>query len=141
MENIFYGGKPVLITVVGGVTGDTVYVNGKKAEASSHLGLTQQDLSGRLILGTSPVVDEPWPGEVMGIAIYASELSLSQVMAHCRSWMQSRQIELAHEQNTVAVYDFHEGSGQIIHNLANGAANLTIPSQYSVPYKIFLERP
>jgi VanZ family protein len=141
LGNVLIPDRSVFITITGGLAGAIVYVNGEKVEAHPHFDLTRQDLSGEVMLGTSPVYGASWCGELMGLAIYTSELSPSQVKTHYRKWTENRELDLAQEESPAALYDFHEGSGQIIHNLGNGAADLVIPIHYSVPYKPFLERP
>ena len=141
LGNALIPDRSVFITITGGLAGTIVYVNGEKVETHPHFDLTRQDLSGELMLGTSPVYGASWRGELMGLAIYTSELSPSQVKTHYRKWTENRELDLAQGESPAALYDFHEGSGQIIHNLGNGAADLVIPSHYSVPYKPFLERP
>lgn len=140
LGNVLFPGRPVFITITGGLAGAIVYVNGERAEAHS-FNLTRQDLSGELMLGTSAVYGGSWQGELAGLAIYTSDLSPSQVKTHYLRWTQRHQLDLAQEEDPVALYDFHEGTGQIVHNWGSRTPDLVIPSHYSVPYKPFLERP
>jgi VanZ family protein len=141
VSHIFYQDTPAFVTMTGGSTNTNLYINGQKVDDSSHFGLVRQDFSGQLILAASPFGDAPWHGDILGLAIYNSELSSSEVMAHYQMWTHQQQLELAHEERPIAIYDFHEHFGRIIHNLSSGAPDLLIPSHYSVPYKKFLEPP
>lgn len=118
-----------------------MYVDGKPVDEFHFFGLTQRDLSGQLILGTSPLEHSPWLGELRGLAIYPSELSPSQVLAHFQKWMHNREVELTQEEKPAALYDFREGSGRIVHNLGSEAPDLLIPKHYAVPHKLLLELP
>lgn len=141
LSNLFHRDAQTFITITAGPRGTAVYVDGKSVDESHLFGLTQRDLSGQLVLGTSPIEHAPWVGELRGLAIYASELSPARVLAHFRKWMQNREVELAQEEKSAALYDFREGSGQVVHNLGSEAPDLVIPKHYTVPHKLFLELP
>lgn len=141
LSNFFHPDARTFITITAGPGGTAVYVDGKQVDEFHAFGLTQGDLSGQLILGTSPIEHSPWLGELRGLAIYPSELSPAQVLAHFQKWMQNREVELTREEKPAALYDFGEGSGHIVHNLGSQGPDLVIPAHYAVPHKVFLELP
>jgi hypothetical protein len=141
ISNLFHRDAESFITIAAGPGRTAVYVDGKRVDESNLFGLTQSDLSGQLILGTSPIDHAPWLGELRGLAVYPSELSPVQALAHFQKWMQNRELDLTQEEKPAALYDFHEGSGQIVHNLGSEAPDLVIPEHYTLPHKLFLELP
>ena len=141
LSNLFDRDAQTFLTITAGPGGTAVYVDGKPIDEFHFFGLTQRDLSGQLILGTSPLEHSPWLGELRGLAIYPSALSPSQVLAHFQKWVHNREVELTQEEKPAALYDFRDGSGQIVRNLASEAPDLLIPKHYAVPHKLFLERP
>ena len=132
---------PLFITLTAGPKGSSIYLNGKPARVFPDYILSGRDLSGQLIFGTSPFVKQTWQGEWRGLAFYGTELSPADVLAHYQKWTKGRQTELAKELVPTALYDFHEGAGDTIHDLAGAAPDLFIPKHYSVPQKAILQWP
>lgn len=131
----------LFITITAGPKGSSIYFNGKRAQMFPDYILSGRDLSGQLIFGTSPFEKQTWHGEWRGLAIYGAELSPVDVLAHYQKWTKGRQTELAKEFVPTALYDFHEGTGDTIHDLAGAAPDLFIPKHYSVPHKAILQWP
>jgi VanZ family protein len=141
VDNAVYSNTPLFITIAAGPKGSSIYFNGNLARVFPDYILSGRDLSGQLIFGTSPFWKETWHGEWRGLAIYAAELSPANVLAHYQKWTEGRQTELAKELVPTALYDFHEGRGDTIHDLAGTAPDLFIPKYYSVPHKPILQWP
>jgi len=141
VDKAFFPSTPVLLTIAAGPKGSAIYLNGKPARVFPGCFLSGSDLSGQLILGTSPFEDQTWHGEWKGLAIYGAELSPEAVLTHYEKWTSGRQAELAHESVPTALFDFHEREGDTIHDLAEKAPDLFIPKHYSVPHKAMLQRP
>jgi len=141
VDNAVYPNTPLFITITAGPKGSSFYFNGKLAEVFPGYTLRGSDLSGQLIFGTSPFAKQTWQGEWRGLAIYGEELSPADVLAHYQKWTEGRQIELAKELVPAALYDFHEETGDTIHDLAGAAPDLFIPKHYSVPHKAILQWP
>ncbi len=141
VDNAVFPNTPLFITITTGPKGSSIYFNGKLARVFPGYILSGRDLSGQLIFGTSPVENQTWHGEWRGLAIYGAELSPADVLAHYQKWTEGRQTELAKELVPTALYDFHEGTGETIHDLAGAAPDLFIPKHYSVPHKAVLQWP
>jgi VanZ family protein len=133
--------SPLFIAVTGGPKSSSIYFNGKLARALPGYSLSGSDISGQLIFGTSPFDKQTWHGEWRGLAIYGAELSPADVLAHYQEWVQGHQAELAKGSVPTALYDFHEGEGDNIHDLAGAAPDLFIPKHFSVPHKPILQWP
>ena len=138
-DNAVFPSTPLFITITAGPNGSSIYFNGKLAQVFPGFILSGRDLSGQLIFGTSPFEKQTWHGEWRGLAIYGAQLSPAEVLAHYQKWTEGRQTELAKESVPTALYDFHEETGDTIHDLAGTAPDLFIPKHYSVPHKAFLQ--
>lgn len=141
VNNAVFPNTPLFITITAGPKASSIYFNGKLAQVFPDYILSGRDLSGQLIFGTSPFWHETWHGEWRGLAIYRQELSPADVLAHYQKWTEGRQTELATESVPTVLYDFHEGTGNAIHDLGGAAPDLFIPKYYSVPHKAILQWP
>jgi len=141
VEKPVFPNTPLFVTITAGPKGSSIYFNGKLARMFPGYILNGRVLSGQLIFGTSPFEKQTWRGEWRGLAIYGSELSPADVLAHYQKWTEGRQTELAKELVQTALYDFHEGTGDTIHDLAGIAPDLFIPKHYFVPHKAILRWP
>jgi concanavalin A-like lectin/glucanase superfamily protein len=81
VANVFWK-KEALITVTSDGQATAVYVDGTLLTRSPRFGLSFNDFKGQLILATSPLQSNSWSGELLGLAIYNSELSTEQVVQH-----------------------------------------------------------
>lgn len=141
VDNAVFPNTPLFITITAGPKASSIYFNGQLAEVFPNCILSGRDLSGQLIFGTSPFENQTWQGEWRGLAIYGAELSSADVLAHYGKWTKGRQTELLKESVLTALYDFHEGTGDTIHDLAGTAPALFIPKHYLVPHKAILQWP
>jgi len=141
IDHVFKRRKRVFITLASGADGTSAYVDGKLAAHSQTLGLTSHDMSGRLIIGTSPTVDTAWSGELLGFAVYHSELSATEVREHYDSWTQRGHPEGIEKERVAALYEFDEQGGNVVHNRAGSAPDLQIPKHFLVLHKPMLTLP
>ncbi len=125
VNDVFRRSRPVLVTVTSGIHGTAVYIDGALARTAPRLRFFANGFTGRLVLGDSPGQPDNWSGRVLGLALYASELTPAQV--------------LRHDAPAIARYSFNECAGRIVHNQVASAPNLYIPEKYMVLDKFFLE--
>jgi len=123
-----------------GTGSTTVYLDGIPTERSPVFKITQKDLSGQLIVGTSPTVYDTWRGKLLGLALFGQELTPSQVSEHYRAWLDGRS-EVVENSRPVALYTFGERTGHIVHNQIASGPDLTIPDSFRIPYKPLLKAP
>jgi VanZ family protein len=140
-DHVFRLGKPVVLTVSSGERGTSIYVDGTLARMSRDFRFSSNDLTGQLVVGNSSVVTDTWPGQVKGLAIYNRELTASQVMQHCQSWLGNGHPDISAPDRAVALYFFNEGGGNVVHNRVDSATDLVIPERFFVLHEPFLERP
>lgn len=131
----------VFLTIVSGPKGTWIYSNGKPVREFPKCFLSGRDLSGQLIIGSSPFVAQTWRGEWRGLAIYGVELSPAAVLEHYEKWMSGRQTELTDEFAPSILFDFHERTGETVLDLTGKAPALFIPRHYLVPHKAVLQTP
>jgi VanZ family protein len=131
------------VTITSDSRETAVYVDGVLAEKSSQFVLTPEDLSGHLVAGTEPFDYDHWSGQLRALAIYGRQLTPDQALAHYQKWTnhQSSASWKTDWDNAVAVYQFDEHSGKIVHNAAARGPSLLIPDAFRVPEKRFLELP
>jgi VanZ family protein len=127
LEHAFTSDEPVLFTITSGPDTTVAYRNGVRVGNSTRLGLSCEDMSGQLVLGNSPVSDNPWRGTLFGLAIYDSPVTPATTTDD--------------PANLIARYGFSEGLGKIVHNNAGSAPNLEIPASFQILHKGFLIPP
>jgi hypothetical protein len=140
VDYVLYPGKLVLIAFSSGRNGTTVYVDGQPVQSFPRFKISSSDLSGAIVLGTSPVRYDPWSGGVKGLAIYAKELTPDEAAQHYRDWTETSgqppDLDAA-----LARYTFREAARTEIHNEVAFGPILEIPLFFSVPHKYFLQSP
>lgn len=138
LGNVFQPGKPVFITITSGPRNTNIYLDGVLAEAFPGFRL-ERDMTGRLVIGTSPEAESNWHGELRGLAIYSQELTAEQVSRHYAEWIRKQRPEVSDGEGAVAVYLFNERAGSTVHNSIAGGMNLIVPDRYLLLHQKFLE--
>lgn len=137
IDRVLRAREKVFLALVAGKPETIFYVNGVPVASSAAIGFACSDLAGRLVLGTS-TVDDPWSGQILGLAIYSSGLTAAQVAEHFRSWTANRGPAFQDEEKPLALYLFDEHAGTLVHNRAASPADLAIPPRYTVLHPAFL---
>jgi VanZ family protein len=140
VDHVFRRGKLFLLTIASGPTGTAVYLDGQVAQVFPRFRIPQNELSGQIVLGTSPTDYQPWPGQVRGLAIYSRELAPADVFRHYKDWG-SPSVQSPDLNGAVARYAFSEAGGREIHNEVAAGPDLEIPARFSIPHKAFLQSP
>ena len=140
VAHAFQRGKLLSLTIASGPNGTVVYLNGRQAQVFPKFMISKSNLSGQIVMGTSAVDYEPWPGEIRGLAIYSKELTPEEVFRHYANWAAGGGEPLDAEA-TIARYAFTEGTGHEIHNAVASGPDLEIPRSFRVPYNTLLKSP
>jgi VanZ family protein len=140
VAHAFQRGKLLSLTIASGPNGTVVYLNGRQAQAFPKFMISKSNLSGQIVMGTSAVDYEPWPGEIRGLAIYSKELTREEVFRHYENWAAGGGEPLDAEA-MIARYAFTEGTGHEIHNAVASGPDLEIPRSFRVPYNTLLKSP
>jgi len=141
VDHVFQPGKIVLLTITSGPSGTVVYLNASQVQAFSRFKISQKELSGQIVMGTSPIDYLPGSGEVSGLALYLKELPPTEVFRHYRNWTAERGLVPPDLENAIASYPFTEGAGRDIHNAVVSGVDLEIPTRFAVPHKALLKSP
>jgi hypothetical protein len=113
-------------------------LNASQAQVFPKFTISQSDLSGQIVIGTSALEYQPWPGEVRGLAIYSKELTAAEVSRHYENWMGRRGFDPPDLDGATAHYAFAEGAGREIRNAVASGPDLEIPEYFGVPHKALL---
>jgi hypothetical protein len=141
VDHAFQQGKLLLLTITSGPRGTVVYLNARKVQVFAKFEMSQSDLSGQLVLGTSAVEYQPWPGEVRGLAIFSKELSADDVSRHYENWVIARGVSPPDVDGAIARYTFGERAGREIRNAVASGPDLEIPRCFGIPHRALLTSP
>jgi len=131
VDDAFRDGKTAFWTVTFGQSGSAVYRNGALVKRSS-LKPSGSELSGRLVIGNSPIFSDSWSGVLRGLAIYDTALDPAQIARHYSSWTKRGAPVLASDDVCIALYLFNERAGRIVHNRVRSENDLYIPPKFLV---------
>ena len=67
VDGVFEQGQLVLLTITSGPHGTLFYNNGRQSASFPRFRIPPTDLSGQIVLATSPVDYQPWEGEIRGL--------------------------------------------------------------------------
>jgi VanZ family protein len=134
-------GERVFVTVTLGKQATSIYLNGALARTSSILGSSTGNFTGRLVLGNSPSASDSWPGQILGLAIFRTQLTPSGVVEHYESWRKDHRPPLLPADEPAALYLFNEHAGSLIRNQVDQSTDLRIPAHYFVLHPEFLSLP
>lgn len=138
IDHVFRRAQPVLITVVSGPDGTSVYVNGQLARRSPAVLLVGAQLAGRMIVGGAPIEDDSWSGDMLGIGLYDRQFAPEEVSSRFQQWSASGRLK-ANPPGAIALYAFDELKGNIVRNAAPSAQPaLYIPPSFRVFDQAFL---
>jgi VanZ like family len=138
VDQAFQTGKLLLLTITSGPNGTTVYRSDARPQSFPKFTISPGELSGQIVLGTSPVDYRPWVGEIRGLAIYSKELTPAEVSQHYADWTAANPASSPDEDGAIARYTFSEGAGREAHNDVATGPNLKIPASFTVPHKAML---
>lgn len=138
IDGVFRQIKPVFVSITSGAQKTSMYVNGTLAKSFPEVRLGK-DCTGQLVIGTSPVGNARWSGQLLGLAIYQMELTPAQVLQHFGTWTTQGRPEISESEDATAVYLFDERAGIIVHNSIQPRIDLFIPERYSLLHQKLLE--
>ena len=138
VEQIFDSAQPIFIAITLSSQNMAVYVDGKLRKSVSGL-RPDASLTGRLVIGTSPVRTSGWLGKLTRVAVYDRELTAKQVLAD----FESSNIRSAPGPQNIpgltALYLFQEHAGNVVHNVAGTGCDLQIPTRFMLIREPFLK--
>jgi VanZ family protein len=135
---LFQKDRSVFISISGDSLGTAVSIDGLLRRRSGEVRLTCESLTGTLVLANSPEHYAPWQGRIFALAIYRGSLDAATILRHYRAFTSGTMLDCMDVQRALAIYDFSERTGQVIHHQTRTEPNLTIPRSYSILYPPFL---
>jgi VanZ family protein len=129
------------LTITSGSNGTSVYFDGTLKKYFPHFQISYQDIAGQIVLGSSTVQPDAWPGEVHGLALYSRELNPQEVNRSYREWSERERGNALISNEATSKYIFDEGAGIIVHDVGRSRKDLFIPKTYEVPHHSFLTPP
>jgi hypothetical protein len=136
-------GEEYFITAVYGERKKALYFNGilvEEQEArfaeSGH-----EEFSGQIIVGSSPFCKHGWMGEIRGMALYNHALTSFEALNHYKMFCSKGMRALTGMQGLLGLYDFNDGRGIIIKNIAGEAPSLYIPAWYEPIKRTIMHNP
>ena len=141
IDRVFSRDRPTLITIAATPARAQIYVDGKLVRTLSGFPLSAQDLTGRLVLGNSPVENDSFSGRWRGLALYRNALTEEQVARSYQTWTESGRPNTGSTGPPFSLYLFNEGRGRTIYDYGRSGINLTVPTRFIVLHQTFLEPP
>ena len=138
VDHAFQAGKLLLVTMVFGPDATVVYRDGTQAQSFPRFTISPSEVSGQIVMGTSPVDYRPWLGEISGLAIYSRALSAAEVSRHYAQWTSGDTSAPPDLDGAIARYEFNERSGREVHSAVPSGPTLVIPASFNVPHKAML---
>ena len=129
------------LTITSGPKGTAVYFDGILKKTYPHFRIAYEDLTGQIVLGSSTVQPDAWPGDVHGLALYSRELTPDEVTNSYRQWVENSRQDQSAATDAAFRYLFSERTGDIVHDLGPNHKDLFIPATYEVPHHSFLTPP
>jgi hypothetical protein len=130
VTDVFRDGKPVFISITSDGHKSAVYLNGASVKPNRDFLFSAKDLTGQLVIGSSPVSSDSWYGKMLGLAISRRNLTPAQVLRDYEVWTNGKGPEVAEDESSVSVYRFDEHRGNIVHNLVSQGPQLNIPQHF-----------
>jgi VanZ family protein len=128
----------VFVTITLGEQDTSIYLNGTLSETFAKRGTSTNQLTGRLVVADAPQGRDSWPGQILGLAMYGSQLTSSQVAGHYVSWTKNQHPVIRKDEAPVALYMFNEHQDNTIVNQMDSTNNLIIPDRYFALHPTFL---
>lgn len=131
IDDAFRDGKSAFWTVTFGQSGTAVYRDGALIRKSP-MRPSSNEISGRLVVGNSPIFSDSWSGVLRGLAIYDTRLDEAQIARHYSSWTKRKAPALTSDDACIALYLFDEHAGRVVHNRVRSENDLYIPSKFMI---------
>jgi hypothetical protein len=141
VADAFRDGKSVFVSITSDGHESTVYLDGAAVKPNRDFAFSAKDLTGRLVIGTSPETSDSWSGRLLGLAVYRRNLAPAEVLQDYEVWTKHKSPRVAHDESPVAVYRFDEHRGNVVHNLVPEGPDLYISRVFSLLDQPMLQSP
>lgn len=123
--------KAHFVTVVSNPSGTKLYLDDRLVSSNNLLRLTypKPKEQTNMVIGNSLHGNNPWRGNILGLAFYDYDLSAKSISDHYQKWRDGLNFGVFQAESPRLLYAFDEGSGEKVHNVlgGDGALDLTVP--------------
>lgn len=133
VDHVLPKGQQVVITLTSGPKGTVAYLNGKRVEGYGVYHFCG-NLTGDLILGSSPVEYDPSSAKIFGLAFYDKVLTPAEILENAGRWKDGEFAGWSRA-GVVGRYLFRERQGREITEQAGALPPLLIPEHFGIPHK------
>ena len=136
-------GTERLVTVISGVGGTRIFVDGRPVARTAKLTLKIPNRRSpvTLVVGNSVYARHSWNGDVFGLAIYTRVLTPRAISKHFDQWKMTRDFSLTVSANPAMLYLFDDVPGQKAFNRMGDTRYLIIPANVQILRKEILSLP
>jgi hypothetical protein len=134
--------QEIYLSLTTGKHGTTLYFDGKVVSSNRSLLLDfPAGIRTTLVLGNSVYGNDPWQGNISGLALFDRELQPESIVSLYNSWIGKRSFTEAEKENPFLHFLFIEKEGTRIIDHAGGSTPLRIPSRATPVIKRILAKP
>jgi len=141
VADAFRDGKSVFISITSDGHKSMVYLDGAAVTPNRDFVFSAKDLTGQIVIGSSPVSSDGWYGQLRGLAVYRRNITPAQALRDYEVWTKGKRPEIAEDESSVVVYRFDEHQGNIVHNLVSRGPDLYIPQHFMLLDQPMLQSP
>lgn len=141
-RKVFKAGETIFITIVTGIQGTAIYLDGRLSKEATAASITYDTPSlGRILIGIAPTGGGQWHGDLLGLTIYNRALSAAEVQESLSARLLREVPSPIMRDIIIARYDFTEDSRNRVRNVAGPKYNLVIPATFRPLQRTFLALP
>jgi len=131
------------LVITSDAQGTAAYLDGSPLEldAKPPIIARGERFGGRLVLGNSATGNQPWSGEIYGVAVFDRVFSGEVIALQSEATASGRVAALAGEPGLLVLHPFDDGSGSAARNLVLGGEPLEIPAEFQPLRKTVLSWP
>jgi len=129
---LLFRGQLHYIALTSGAAGTAIFLDGRETAHRSNIPVVGvgEEFRGRLVLGNAPTGRAPWPGDLLGVAVYQRALGADEIARHHESFRAAGAASLANEEGLIALYAFEERVGEAVRSRAASGPPLRVPLEF-----------
>ncbi len=120
--------KILFLTISSNSTGTKLFLNGRLMKEKKSLRLKLPISSNSyLILGNNIYETAPWTGDIFGFCLINKTLSIDEIKASYKSWIEKKSFSIFKKLNPIILYSFKNLSNEFIEDLGSCNCPLNVP--------------
>jgi len=132
-----------LVTIVSNASGTLAYLNGNFVKKNRRLVLNYPNGDGqtRLVIANNLKGDQPWTGNIAGVALYDHALDDGSIKGHYQAWSGGSDFGVFEQNAPKLLYAFDQRHPNIISDLTGSGLDLMVPKWFKIIDKNMLSWP